>query len=162
MTVPISDLEKRPSVLPEELRTSTGFLLARVGMALKTQAIDAFEELGFSMYQYSVLAILKEGACSTQGTIADVLAVDRSQLVGVLDDLEARGLVERRRDPNDRRRHTVSLTPEGKRQVVKLRGVAKKIEDRFLAPLDDAERRALHDGLLRVATNWNSRFGPCP
>jgi DNA-binding MarR family transcriptional regulator len=112
--------------------------------------LDEFEQAGFSIYQYSVLALLAEGDRATQRLIASTLGVDRSQLVGVLDDLEERGLIERRRDPVDRRRHTVSLTPEGKRQLVLLRSMLKRIEQAFLAPLDDETRKTLHDALRRI------------
>ena len=157
MTVPLPEL-KQPAALPAELRACTAFLLARVGYAIKLSAIDAFEREGFSMYQYSVLAVLGEGVKETQATIADALTLDRSQLVGVLDDLEEVGLIERRRDQTDRRRHTVRLTPAGKKQLVKMRTIVKRIEDAFLAPLDDETRTALHDALLRVAAHNDYRF----
>ena len=151
---------KQPAALPEELRACTAFLLARVGSAIKLTAIEAFEREGIGLYQYSVLAVLGEGARETQATIADTLKLDRGQLVGVLDGLEQAGLVVRRRDQSDRRRHTVSLTPAGKKQLVKMRTIIKRIEDSFLEPLDDKARTALHDALLRVAANNDGRFQP--
>ena len=157
MTVPLPEL-KVPAALPAELRACTAFLLARVGSAIKLGAIEEFEREGFSLYWYSVLAVLGEGAKETQATIADALTLDRSQLVGVLDELEEAGLIERRRDQSDRRRHTVSLTPAGKKQLVKMRLIVKRIEDSFLAPLDDKARTALRDALLCVAANNDSRF----
>ena len=157
VTTPLPEL-KHPAALPEELCASTAFLLARVGYAIKLTAMEEFERSGNSMYQFSVLAVLAEGARDTQATIADALGLDRSQLVGVLDSLEERGLIERRRDPNDRRRHTVSLTARGKRELVKMRGMVKRIEDSFLAPLDEESRRMLQEALLRVAASYDRRF----
>ena len=157
VTTPLPEL-KHPAALPEELCASTAFLLARVGYAIKLTAMEEFERSGNSMYQFSVLAVLAEGAKETQATIADGLGLDRSQLVGVLDSLEERGLIERRRDPNDRRRHTVSLTARGKRELVKMRGMVKRIEDSFLAPLDEESRRVLQEALLRVAASYDRRF----
>ena len=158
MTSTKSETHSRSLFLPEELLASTAFLLARVGYGIKLRVMEELEAAGFTGYQYGVLAFLGEGATKTQASIADVLGLDRSQLVGELDDLEARGLVERRRDPNDRRRHMVTLTTSGKRQLVRLRAIVKRIEDSFFEPLDEDTRKQLHDTLLRVACSHDIRY----
>jgi DNA-binding MarR family transcriptional regulator len=144
--------------LPKELITSPVFVLGRLGFELKRRAIEELEAAGSSMYDYSVLTLLADAPCEAQASIADMLRVDRSQLVGLLDGLEKRGLIERRRDQSDRRRHTVSLTPEGKHQLAGLRALVKQIEEEFLAPLDAESRMALHSLLLQLASHHDARF----
>lgn len=144
--------------LPKELVRSTAFLMGRVGISVKMEGIESFEQAGCNPYDYAVLAFLDEGARETQATIADTLAIDRSQLVGLLDGLEERELIERRRDPNDRRRHLVSMTPAGRKQLAQLRKMVKRIEDEFLAPLSEDERATLHGLLLRIAEHRDQRY----
>ena len=140
-----------PPRLPEELVASTSFLLKRLGYRAKEEALEAYDRLELNPYHHAVLAVLDEGSRETQGAIADALGYDRGQLVGLLDDLEQRELVERRRDPEERRRHIVRLTPAGRRTLAKLRALAGELEEAFLAPLDERERRELHALLLRLA-----------
>jgi len=143
---------------PAELVASTAFLLGRLGISLKTETMEEFERLGFSAYQFSILALLDEGARTTQAAIADSLGFDPSQLVSFLDGLEEHGLIERRRDPTDRRRQMVSMTPAGRQKLAAFRKLVRRIEDEFLAALDDDERATLHELLLRIATQRDARF----
>jgi DNA-binding MarR family transcriptional regulator len=126
----------------KELVANSGFLVARLGFGFKAKAIAKLEQ---------------EGSRETQATIADALTLDPSRLVALLDSLEQRGLIERQRDPQDRRRHVVSITPAGERELSRLREMSKQLEDEFLAPLDPESRKTFHDLLLRLAEHNDPR-----
>jgi DNA-binding MarR family transcriptional regulator len=143
--------------LPEELVASATFLLKRLGYAAKERTMKAYEGTGLHPYHHAILLVLDEGSAETQGSIADALGYDRGQLVGLLDELEEQGLIERRRDPDDRRRHLVRLTSNGKRTLKRLRALSREIEDEFLAPLGDKERAKLHALLLSLAETHEPR-----
>jgi DNA-binding MarR family transcriptional regulator len=129
-----------------------------MGFRLKERSFQAYESTGLSPYHHGVLALLDEEPVETQAMIADALGYDRSHLVGVLDDLEARELIERRRDPADRRRHLVTLTPAGKDAVTRLRAIAKQVDDEFFEPLSVEERHELFVLLSRLAQHHDPRF----
>jgi DNA-binding MarR family transcriptional regulator len=144
--------------LPAELVARPGFLLGRLGTTMKAEAMEAFEREGFNAYHYSILALLDEGARTTQAGIADALGMDASMLVSLLDGLEERGLVERKRDPKDRRRQMVTMTAAGRRQLAAFRKLVLRVEDEFLAALSAEERQELHELLLRVAEHRDARY----
>ena|SRR5919109_126497 len=142
-----------------ELLRNVPFLLKLLGAAAKERSLQAFESSELNPQHFAVLSLLEEGTRDTQATIADALGYDRSHLVGLLDELEGKNLVERRRDPGDRRRHLVSLTPMGKKSLGRLRTIAKQVENEFLAPLDADERRQLHALLLELVAHHDPRCG---
>jgi len=158
MNPSLTEIAHRPvQRIAKELMKSNGFLLARLGMNFKLKTIELFEREGFELYDYSVLALLAEGSLETQGTIAGALNVDPSRLVALLDSLEQRGLVARQRDPQDRRRHVVSITEDGKRQLGRLREMTKRLENEFFGPLDADERLTLRELLQRLACHNDPR-----
>ena len=153
--------EPRDLVGPsKELLLSTPFLLKRLGWLMKERAHEALESTWMAPQHHAVLSMLDEGECRAQASIADALGYDRSQLVGLLDELEEHGLVERRRDPSDRRRHLIRMTAAGREALEQLRGISKQLQEEFLAPLDADERRRLHELLLKLAAHHDVRFAP--
>ena len=147
---------------PDELVSSALFLLKRLGMTAKERSLAAYEEAGLHPYHHAILAVLGEGSRETQGAIAESLGYDKGQLVGLLDELEEAGLIERQRDPADRRRHVVRMTPAGKKTLERLRRLSDRLENEFLATLGDEDRQELHALLLRLAEQHlpNCRIAP--
>jgi DNA-binding MarR family transcriptional regulator len=161
-TIPATEtVSSRPMArVAQELSESSAFLLARLGMDVKAKAIARVEQAGYELYDYSVLAILAEGDRETQSAIADVLGLDPSRLVALLDSLEKRGLVIRQRDPHDRRRHVVSITLDGKRTHAQLRELTREVETQFFAPLDPESRKLFHALLMQLVAHHDPRCAP--
>jgi DNA-binding MarR family transcriptional regulator len=99
---------------------------------------------------YVVLASLADAGPAAQGPLADRVAVDRSDMVALLDDLQARGCVERRADPHDRRRKIVEITGPGAAALRELDALVHAADVELLAPLSPAERTVLADLLARI------------
>jgi MarR family transcriptional regulator, lower aerobic nicotinate degradation pathway regulator len=150
---------------PKELLGSSAFLLKRLGFAAKERSHEAFEGTGLNAFHFAVLALLEEDPRETQAVIADALGYDRSHIVRLLDELEQRELVVRKRDPEDRRRHVVKMTQDGRKMLARLRGIMRSMEDSFLEPLTEDERHTLHALLLRLMSRHDPRcalLGPPP
>jgi DNA-binding MarR family transcriptional regulator len=117
---------------------------------------------GFRPPCMGVMAVVSKLAPVSQRVIGDHLGLDASDVVGVLDILERAGLVERRRDPDDRRRHAVVLTESGEQAARRLSALRAEVEDRVLAGLDPDERRLLADLLHRVVDRRSAGRLPSP
>ncbi len=156
-------LEEQSQAAPaiaRELADSTVYLLVSLAVGCKALAVARVADAGFELYDYSVLALLSEGARATQAAIADALMVDPSRLVALLDSLEERGMIVRQRDPQDRRRHVVSITAQGTTELAKMRRIVHAMEDEFFSPLTADERSALHRMLVTLAAEHDPRCCP--
>ena len=129
------------------------FLLARE-MRREIHEVLATEEwvahAGFRPPCMGVLDVVARQQPVSQREISDQLGLDASDVVGVLDILERAAMVERRRDPQDRRRHAVVLTETGEEAARRFATLRSEVEDRVLADLDPDERRQLVDLLHRA------------
>jgi DNA-binding MarR family transcriptional regulator len=96
------------------------------------------------------LRLLSEGGPTSQQACADSLSLDPSNVVGLLNDLEERQLITRRRDPADRRRHIVELSPRGEDELCLAYGRLRLLEDDLFSALSRAERATLYDLLVRA------------
>src|SRR5256885_16198662 len=108
--VETADLPTRPR-LPEELASSTPFLMKRLGFKLKDQSMAAYEQAGLHPHHHAALPVLDEGTRETQGAIPDALGYDRRQPAGPLDEPQGRNPVERPPDPAAPPRPSVRPTP---------------------------------------------------
>ncbi|SDH36229.1 DNA-binding transcriptional regulator, MarR family [Lentzea fradiae] len=110
---------------------------------LMLQLVREARRAGRTGPHLTVLAHLAERDAVAQKRISDSVRMDPSDLVSVLDDLEELGFARRRRDERDRRRFTVSITEDGRRELRERMAAARRHEDELLAPLTPAERDTL-------------------
>jgi DNA-binding MarR family transcriptional regulator len=98
-----------------------------------------------------LLTLLRDHGATTQTGLAEALRLDPSNLVGLLNDLERRGMVIRQHHPDDRRRHIVTIADAG---ITELQDTEQRLaaaEDRVLGALEPDERAMLHCLLMRAA-----------
>lgn len=130
--------------------SSTALLshLARIAQAHTETSLGA---LGLRPRHLVTLTLLAEIAPATQQALAQRLAIDRTNLVGLLNELESAGLLARRRDAADRRRHIVELTEAGRETLDRAERALEAAEAEVLGALSGVERCQLYELLQRAA-----------
>jgi DNA-binding MarR family transcriptional regulator len=121
--------------------------LARVGR----RAAEASTPGGLRPRHLHALGILSERGPLSQQGLGEVLSLDPSNVVGLLNELEERGLITRRRDCADRRRHIVELSATGDAALTAAYARLRLVEDSLLAALSVEERATLYHLLVRAA-----------
>jgi DNA-binding MarR family transcriptional regulator len=116
-------------------------LLTRLARAVFRSAAEREEVLGMGLKQYGLLSDLRdEGGAISQQALCSTLHLDPNYLVLLLNEVEDAGFAERRRDPADRRRHIVELTPAGRRALERAEVGMQSIEDEVLSGLSAKQR----------------------
>jgi DNA-binding MarR family transcriptional regulator len=122
--------------------------LARVG---RRAAETSLAPSGLRPRHLVALRLLSEHGPASQQGLSEVLSLDPSNVVGLLNELEERGFITRRRDPADRRRHIVELSTDGEDELLMAQHRLSRAEDDLLRALSADERATLHGLLVRAA-----------
>ncbi|MBI3688403.1 MAG: winged helix-turn-helix transcriptional regulator [Actinobacteria bacterium] len=139
------------SPLDPDRVASIGLLLSKLGTAVDRRLAAALEVVQLRPKHLGALSVLGGHGAVSQQALGERLGVDASAVVAIVDDLEREGLARRERDPRDRRRHAIQVTPAGERVLARGYDAAGEVDDTMLADLTAHEREQLLTLLLRVA-----------
>jgi DNA-binding MarR family transcriptional regulator len=134
--------------LQDQRVTTAGVLLALLGRAASDRLRKALRASGLRPRQFLALGLLRDSGSRGQQALGEAMGVDPSILVTLLNPLEEEGLLTRRRDPADRRRHIVAITREGEKRLREAERAHDAAEDELLSALDPDQRAQLQDLLL--------------
>ncbi|HEY3683731.1 MAG TPA: MarR family transcriptional regulator [Streptosporangiaceae bacterium] len=130
-----------------------GYLLKHAYLAYGEMSRTALEPHGVDGRDLAVLALIGRHDPMSQRDLANLLSVDRTTMVGLVDGLERRSLVTRRPAPDDRRKNIVELTASGRRTLKSAGKAADEVERRFLSALTAADARRFRAALHALTRN---------
>lgn len=151
-----------PTPISELLASSVGFLLSKLGLQSAARFAAVLQPLGIRPQHFALLRYLGNAEGRSQQALAEMLGLPPSRMVALVDDLEQRGLAERRANPADRRAHAVYLTAAGKQVLEQAFAVATEYEDRLCAGLSAEERATLLALLRKLAADQDLPIGVHP
>jgi len=146
------DIRLRATDLVNEIE----FLAARARSLGSARANEMLAPLDLKVRSYSILALACSGKGPSQRELAEFLSLDPSQIVALVDGLEARRLVKRAPDPSDRRSKIISATAEGRRLYVRATVAVQQADDISLRALSAGDREQLRTLLRRIAFDEDS------
>lgn len=138
--------------VPETLTRTTAFLLQLALARAQAMGEIALTGLGLTGRQYGLLALLEDRPTVAQHRLGAALGVDRSTTATLAAALARRALVDRHRDPADRRAYVITLTAEGEALRARAAALLEDCDQRFLAPLAPAEKERLRAALRALGT----------
>ena len=128
-----------------------GLLLVTLGFDNARRFAAALAPLGIAPRDFGVLRGLTTRDGPSQEELRTTLGLSATRMTFLVDDLETRGLIERRPHPDDRRKHALHITPAGRRVLEKATAVAARREGEVIAGLSRAERGELERLLRKIA-----------
>ncbi len=129
---------------------SVGFTLSSLGYAVSRRFQATLAPLGLEPREFALLRTIEPRQGASQQAIGERLQIPPSRMVAFVNALQARGLLERRANPEDRRARALYLTDDGRKLLAKAFDLAGRLEAQLCAELSEPEREALLDALRRV------------
>jgi DNA-binding MarR family transcriptional regulator len=142
--------------------TSPSFLIAQVGAHAASQFAQRLRKLKLALHHAGILRILNSTPAITQQTLATTLGMVPSRLVVLVDEMEQRGLIERRENPEDRRRYALHITEKGRSTLDMIGRISREHSQALLAAISEDEQRQLATLLQRVADQQGLTRGVHP
>ena len=136
-------------IMPDSL----GFLLNDIARLMRKRFDVRARRIGVTRAQWHTLSVLKRNEGCNQGMLADLLEVEPITVGRMIDRLEDAGLVERRRDPADRRVWRIHLTDKAQPILIELRNIADTMIDEVMEGVDPQDRIRMHAALIALRTN---------
>ncbi|MFI7546619.1 MarR family winged helix-turn-helix transcriptional regulator [Actinoplanes sp. NPDC049599] len=125
---------------PDRDRPDLGAMIVRFGRALIAAERPVLAAHDVSMWGYAVLSALADEPMRTQAALARAIGADKTRIIGILDELQERALIEREPDPEDRRVRLLRLTPAGRHLYASVRAEIHAAEERLLGGLTLADK----------------------
>jgi DNA-binding MarR family transcriptional regulator len=147
---------------PPALDTRASFLLSMLGMQTARNFATALTPLGLSPNLFGLLVHVARAEGQSQQRLAETLGIHRNTMVSLIDDLEARGLAERRRHPSDRRAYAIHLTEAAREVLPEAVRLADEQDARLLSDFSPADRTTLVGLLVRLAEGSGDHAGVHP
>jgi DNA-binding MarR family transcriptional regulator len=160
-TRPEANQSESGAPLPKAAR-STAFLLAQVGAHAAAQFGERMKEVNLGRPHAGILGMIAASPGLSQQALGLRLGILPSRLVALIDELEERGIVERRQDPGDRRTYALHLTAAGRKTMEQIGRIARDHDDSICGALDADERRQLNSLLARIADQQGLTAGVHP
>ncbi|NVO25660.1 MarR family winged helix-turn-helix transcriptional regulator [Donghicola mangrovi] len=145
-----SEVARTDSLSDTQLREFLGYRLKRAYMVVHRAASNVLQQFELGTRSFTVLSLVAANPGASLSQLADLLLIERSNMVLILDDLETRELVKRSRDPNDRRRYLLKPTLQGLRVLEGATAAAFEEDKRLARALNDEEFALLMSLLRRV------------
>ena len=127
-----------------------GFHLRRASGVFTMDFNRVLEDAGMRQVPFAVLSLIAANPGINQGSVGRILGIQRANMVALISDLEARGLIERKADELDRRAFVLALAPRGEAMLDECHARIKRHEKRLMADLSKEERAALINLLARI------------
>lgn len=154
-------MPETPSVNPTELNRLPGHAIRRLHQISVGIFHQELETLNLTPLQYGALLTVRDQPGTDQRSLARLIALDTSTTAGVVDRLEARGLLERQHSPQDRRVRLLYLTRSGLELLAEAEPAVTRTQALILAPLNAAQQRTFMQ-LLQRLVDENNRFSRAP
>src|SRR5699024_7887497 len=157
----MTDVSTDPAVMTP-LTARVGFLISQLGFYASERFAQRLTPLGLAPRHFGLLTHLSLHDGQAQQRLADAMGIHRNAMVGIIDELEERGLVRRQRHPDDRRAHAVHLTDHAHDLLTEAQRVADEHDNDLIAALDEQQREQLIELLQTLAMHTDLPAGVHP